>query len=574
MKKAIKIFTTVALILAILVCSIWYLFVYDRDFTRDVLLSCARSSERNGNHTVAAWFYDLAYAQSGNNDAVAIELANQYRSNGNYTKAEYTLYNAISNGGGIDVYIALSKLYVEQDKLLDAVTMLNNVTNEKIKAELDKLRPTAPSATPEPATYNAYISVSITSNANTIYYTTDGEYPSTSTGPYKEAITLPGGETKIAALSIDENGLVSPLANLDYVVGNVIELVEFKDKVIEDAVRIHLNLPADTPIYTNDLWTIKEFTVPSNATDYSDIPHFTFLEKLTINSGKTEGLNHIGSLENLTSLTITKTVATEDTLIEIAALPKLMYLTLSDCGLYSITALNKCANLIELDLSNNSFIDDLSPVASMKHLQRLNLEGNNIKDVSDLAANTELTYLNLSTNQRIESLEAITSLAKLTELYADTNSINTLSGFEKMKALTKLSLAHNKIADAGPLSGCSALTDLNISFNLLTNIDGLASLSALMDVDISNNQIERLPAWNKACSLVKINGANNSIDSIVNLSGLEHLNIVIMDDNKDLQSVDALKDCPMLINVSVFGTGVTDIRVLKVQGIIVGYDPY
>ena len=143
-----------------------------------------------------------------------------------------------------------------------------------------------------------------------------------------------------------------------------------------------------------------------------------------------------------------------------------------------------------------------------------------------------------------------------------------------MKALTKLSLAHNKIADAGPLSGCSALTDLNISFNLLTNIDGLASLSALMDVDISNNQIERLPAWNKACSLVKINGANNSIDSIVNLSGLEHLNIVIMDDNKDLQSVDALKDCPMLINVSVFGTGVTDIRVLKVQGIIVGYDPY
>ena len=170
MKKSIRIITTITLIVAILFLSVWYLFVYDRAFTRDMLLNCARSSESNGHHTMAAWFYDLAYAQSNNSDSVAIELCEQYKKSGNYTKAEYTLYNAISNGGGIDIYIALSKLYVEQDKLLDAVTMLDSIKDEKIKAELDAKRPVAPTATPAPGFYNQYISVSLNTSEETVDY--------------------------------------------------------------------------------------------------------------------------------------------------------------------------------------------------------------------------------------------------------------------------------------------------------------------------------------------------------------------------------------------------------------------
>ena len=105
MKKPIQIITAIVLIVAILGCSIWYLFVYDREFTRDMLLGCARSVESTGNHNMAAWFYNLAYAQSDDGDDVAIELAQQYKKSGNYTKAEYTLYQAIINGGGIDVWL-------------------------------------------------------------------------------------------------------------------------------------------------------------------------------------------------------------------------------------------------------------------------------------------------------------------------------------------------------------------------------------------------------------------------------------------------------------------------------------
>lgn len=127
MKKFLRAFVPIVLVLAIIACLGWYLFIYDREFTRDILLQGARYFENRSEHEAAAWFYDLAYRQAGDNDAVAIELAEQYKSTGNYTKAEYTLTNAIADGGGAELYIALCKTYIEQDKILDAVKLMDAV---------------------------------------------------------------------------------------------------------------------------------------------------------------------------------------------------------------------------------------------------------------------------------------------------------------------------------------------------------------------------------------------------------------------------------------------------------------
>ncbi|MBQ3492220.1 MAG: hypothetical protein IJA74_06715, partial [Oscillospiraceae bacterium] len=98
MKRAIRVIIPVVLAIVILVCTAWYLFVYDKALTRDILLNTARHFDKNGNHTVATWFYNQAYNQADDNDDVAIELADQYVSDGNYTKAEYTLSKAIADG--------------------------------------------------------------------------------------------------------------------------------------------------------------------------------------------------------------------------------------------------------------------------------------------------------------------------------------------------------------------------------------------------------------------------------------------------------------------------------------------
>ena len=121
MKKFMKFLVPMLLSALIIASCFWYLFIYDRDFTRDTLLSQARYQDMYGNSRLSAWFYDAAYKFSGHDENVAIELANQYKQSGNYTKAEVTLNQAIRNNPTPELYTALCKAYVEQDKLLDAV---------------------------------------------------------------------------------------------------------------------------------------------------------------------------------------------------------------------------------------------------------------------------------------------------------------------------------------------------------------------------------------------------------------------------------------------------------------------
>lgn len=574
MKKTTRIITTITLVVAILLCTVWYLSVYDREFTRDILLTCARRNESNGNHELAAWFYDLAYAQSDKSDAVAIERAQQYRANGNYTKAEYTLYNAIADGGGVDLYIALSKLYIEQDKLLDAVNMLNGVTDPVVKAKLDAMRPAAPTASPEHETekpYNQYISVELSSEDKTIYFSTDGQYPSTMHPIYSEPILLPGGETKIQALSINDKGLVSPLATFNYTIADVIELVSFNDAAIESAVRQQLNLDEDAEIYTKDLWTITEFVVPEDAKNYADLTRMSFLEKLTIANGVASELPYLAELSNVNELTIKNTSVSQGVLNGISQLP-LKKLTLTGCDLSNITELGAATALTYLDLSNNA-IRNITALGSMPELQELNLRENALNDLSALANNIKLITLDISHNEII-TLSPLTPLCELTTLDASNNKVSNLGDISRLSALKVLKLAENNLASIYQLSKHPTLEDLDISNNLLVDINQLKTIPNLKYLNFSNNAVTELPTWNEDAQLVSINGSNNNLFSLDGLRGLENLNIVDVQYNELIDSVAPLTKCPVLMQVYVFGTAVTDVDLLRIQGIVVSFDPF
>lgn len=571
MKKTIRIITAVLLSILLLVFSAWYLMVYDREFTRDMLLGCARHLDNNGDHNIAAWFYNLAYNQSDNGDSVAIELAQQYKAYGNFTKAEYTLYKAIANGGGLDVYIALSKLYVEQDKLLDAVTMLGGITNPEIKEQLDAMRPKAPTSTPDPGFYNQYISVTLRAETGTIYYSAGKEYPSTLTPQYTDPITLGDGENTIQAIAVSDDGLVSPLSIFGYTVGGVIELVEFDDTNIESAVRTALSASDNQTLFSNDLWNIKEFTIPDSATNYQDIEHMIFLEKLTIQSGETDELKYLSGLTALEELHITDTTVSQEALEWIAALPGLKKLTLSGCRLSGIAPLSKASGITYLDISNNT-IRNLDAITAMPGLSELYLQHNAVDSLSALSGNTNLKKLNVSHNS-ITSLAPITNLTLLTQLDAGANLLNELGNIGQLTAVTELILSGNKLTALSTLNDCTAIVKLDISSNALTDISSLSTLTNMQYFDFSHNEVTDLPKWSKSCALVTINGSYNKLSKLDNLGGLKQLNIVSMDYNEGIRSVSALADCPMLIEVNVYGTKVSDVRDLTSQSIVVNYNP-
>lgn len=571
MKKAIRILTPIALALAILICSFWYLFVYDRDFTRDMLLSCARFSEAQNNHTMGTWFYNLAYAHSGNSDAVACELAAQYKASGNYTKAEYTLKNAIADGGGIDLYIALSKVFLEQDKVLDAVDMLNKVTNPEVKMELAAARPATPIIAPEPGSYSKYISATVTATEGTLYVNTDGEYPSLKTDAYTDAIPLVDGKNIICAVAVGENGLVSTLAKHEYEIGGVVKLMEFADPVLEAEIRSMLNVSDTAKLFTNDLWEITEFTAPEGVKSYEDLQYMAFLNTLTIEGGNVTDFGFIPYLKNLTELNISNVSVSQEALTDIASLPSLTVLRLENCGLSTIAPLKNATGLTLLDLNNNT-IRNLEPISVMTELTELNLQHNAVTTLTELVGNSKLTKLDVSYNS-ITTLTPISSLIKLTWLDAGSNSITELGQLSRLTGLTYLSVSSNQLTNIDIIADCLNLQDLNISSNSIEDIQRLSALNKLMYFDFSHNVVEVLPTFSTDSALVRITGSHNKLSSLKELSGLKQLNSIYMDYNEEITSVEELATCPVLIEVNVFATKVTEVRALTNLSIVVNYNP-
>ncbi len=571
MKKSIRILIPLILAITIILCMAWYLLIYDREFTRDMFVFCARFFEQNGKHETSSWLYDLAYRQAGDNDAIAIELAEQHKKGGNFTKAEYTLSKAIADGGSADLYVALCQTFLEQDKVLDAVNMLNNISNPDIKTQIDAMRPAAPTCSPEPGFYNQYISVTVEGDAPTLFVNIDGEYPSTQEDLYEIPVKLQEGENTIYAVAVSPEGLVSPVSIFGFTVGGVIEEVVFNDDALESAIRQQLAVSDDSILYSNDLWTITEFTIPSEAKNYEALRYMVFLEKLTIDSGINGQLSVLSHLSNINTLQITNTKVQADELSVIGTLPNLTTLTLSNCALSTITGLENADTITTLDLSNNT-IRDLAPLADMTELTNLNLQHNAVNNIAPLSGLANISTLDLSYNT-LRTLTPISGHTALTVLNIESNDLTSVEEIADCTGLQQLNLNSNSINDVSALSACTTLTHLSVTDNKLTRLDGLENLINLTNLNFSNNQVTDLPAFAEDSNLVNIDGSYNLLTTLEPLRDLKNLNNVYMDYNSGISSVESLKDCPNLIQVNVYGTKVRKVTALTEQSIIVNYDP-
>ena len=570
MKRTMKRILPILLSLVVICSIIWYLFVYDRGFMQDILLSSARFCEQHGNYNIATWLYNQAYLQSGNADSVIIELAERFRKTDNYTQAEVVLTRAIAENGSVDLYVALSKTYVEQDKLQDAAKMLDNITNEEIKAQLDALRPAAPVPSHPKGTYTEYISVTFQPEENTeLFISLDNDFPSLA-NKYQEGITLVGGSNKINVVAVNDLGLVSSPVNLSYTVGGVIEEITISDPVLDSLFREILNVPANLKLKSNDLWVITSLTVPQGVQNYEDIRRLTYLETLVMEDLILEDLSMLNGLTQLKNLTIRNCPLSAKDLQALGDLPSLENLTLQNCSLSNISALSDVDGLVSLDLSNNA-IKDLNSLSFMENLTSLNLSGNALTSLNALSALETLSALDVSYNS-LTSVLPLASCKSLSVLVASNNQLSSIPLFNDTTVLTLLDLTENDIVDISALASYTSLTNLYLAYNAIEDVSSLAGLNKLTVVDFSNNLITTLPSWNKSCDLVEINGSYNAITSVYPLSGLMKLNNVYMDYNQ-ITNVSPLKECHMLVRVSIYGNDVKDVSMLTDMSVIVNYDP-
>ena len=570
MKKTIRFLAALMMMLLILSSIVWYLFVYDREFTRDTLLSQARFQDTHGNSKISAFFYDFAYIFSDQDEDVAIELANQYKHDGNYTKAEYTLTTALNTNPTADLYVALSRAYVEQDKLLDAVNLLDNISNPALKAQLDTLRPSAPAADYAPGFYSQYMDLHLSSTGKYVFFTNDGDYPSTKGSIYQDSIPLESGETIIYAIAVDEHGLVSPLTTLSYTITGVIEPVTFADPAMEAAIRNMVGANADETVYTNQLWGITEFTAPEGVSSFADLKLMPYLNKLTIHDQAIDTLTHLSTLTNLSILDLSGCNFSVEEIPVLANLPYLRQLSLANCSLSTIAGLAASQSLTHLDLSNNT-VRNLEALSPMTTLQSINLNHNAVTDLRALGSLGNLETLLVSYNS-VSSLSPLEGCIKLRQVEAEHNQLHSLDGINNLPLLENLAVDYNSISDVSILSDCTELKNLSIASNGLTDISSLDTLTKLEVFDFSGNQVAELPAWPDGCALQTIDGSYNALTSIDTLSNMEALTHIYMDYNL-LTDIDALADNFCLVQVNVFGNSIADVESLRDHAIIVNYDP-
>ena len=571
MKKVFKILVPVLMVLLILASLVWYGFVYDRDFVRDMLLKQARYCSNRGHASLSSWFYDLAYEHSGQSNNVAIELANQFKKSENFTQAEATLSKAIADGGTMELYMALCQTYVDQDKIIDAMAMLDNVTDPAIAEQLLSARPDAPTVDLEPGFYNEYVSVNLSSNGDgAVYYVLNEQYPSFDTDPFMSPIMLPAGETQINAIVVGDNGLVSPIASFTYTIGGIVEQVYFEDQVIEQAVRQQLSL-GSSDIYSDQLWEIKTFVVPEGAQTLADLAKFSYLESLTIQNYNLDSLNFLSGLTTLRHLDLSGSRFSSENLNILGSLPNLQDLNLSNCGLSTLAGLENAIELGYLDLSDNS-IRNLSPLSGLFHLRELDLSHNAVTDLTQLANLAHLTKLDVSYNS-ISSIAPIAPCAKLTWLNAGHNALTSVSAVANLSGLTYLNVEKNSLTDVAVISGCTELQELYLANNTITDISSFSSLVNLVDFNFSYNAVESLPKWSADnCSLRMIDGSHNALTSLSPLSGINSLNFVHMDYNR-ITSVAPLAKCNTLVQINIFGNEIKDPETITETDIIINYDP-
>lgn len=571
MKRFLKVLVPILLSLCIIVGIAWYLLSYDPVFTQDIFLSGARHFAEKDKPNVSAWFYDKAYKQKQDFEEIALELADQYVKAGNYTKAEVSLNRAIRDGAGASVYIRLSQLFLEQDKILDAVELLDKLPDSPLKDELNKQRPQAPTS-PQPSNlYNEYIDVTVESPGNTLYVNPNGEYPSVHEHLYTKPITLTDGENLLYAVSVSDNGLASPLTVLSYTVGGIVKEMEFSDSIIEKEIRTLLNIQEGYKVSTKDMWKITEFSIPAHTQSFADLQYMINLEELTVENGVPGQLSAIKDISTLKKLTIKNLNISYEDVEAIGQLTSLTELTLDGCGVSSVTPLSSLTELTVLNLNNNA-IRNISALSSLTNLEHLNMQRNVVVDVTPLAQCLFLKTLNLSYNT-ITDITPLSSLELVTKLDISHNQIVDITSVGKMTELTEFIANNNQIVDIAALQSCKKLNNVNISVNAITSLEALKDHMQIATLNFSNNQVTQLPAWSKTSKLITLDGSYNKISDLTPLAGHENINNILMDYNADITSVDMLADCHVLIVVNVYGTKVREAKPLTDQDIIVNCTP-
>lgn len=565
MKKLLITLLTLVIIAGLFVGA-YYLF-----WTPENFASLGHKKMKEGDYETAAERYEVAVSLAPENHDYVMALVEAYKLDNNYTKAERTLVTAIRVKPTAELYCTLSRLYVEQNKILDSQLMLDTITHEAVRAEVEALRPASPTFSHESGNYDSYIEIAILNQGGVVYYSVNADYPSSHSEPYSSPIILSAGKTNIQAISVGENGLVSPIVEANYDIVGLVEDLVFASPELEAMLREQLYIPRTESMQTNDVWDIESLKLPPEVTTLEDLKYFPALKELDVQGCNIEDYAPLTYVPTLEILNMNGNLASSDTLTQIGQLVNLKELYLSGCGISGISSLAGLTELDILDLSDNS-IQDITPLSSMQGLISLNLKSNAVSSLDALSGITTLQEFNISYNS-VSTLAPLQQSMHMQILHAAENKLLSVGALGHMADLSVLVVSGNELEDISALVNCTRMTELRVDNNLLTSIDCIAKMPLLTYLDCTHNQITGLPDLDPMSHLQQFYASYNQIASVAPLAGLTELTYVNVDYNEMIDDIEILSSCRLLVQVNAFGTHVKEVKLLTDYGVIVNFDP-
>lgn len=171
-------------------------------------------------YAVAEKYFNRAAAKDGKRAGAYEGLAQMYMDQDNQDEAESVYLSAIASyPSSVELYESAIAFYEETDQLGRISAMLDDCEDENVLEAVSSYVSVSPQFSLEEGKYEEVQEVSLTADGGTIYYTTDGTDPTSSSTEYTEPIQLDQeGKTEIRAVSYNEKGIPSTIVSGKYTI--------------------------------------------------------------------------------------------------------------------------------------------------------------------------------------------------------------------------------------------------------------------------------------------------------------------------------------------------------------------
>ena len=187
-----------------------------------------------------------------------------------------------------------------------------------------------------------------------------------------------------------------------------------------------------------------------------------------------------------------------------------------------INDIKSITSIADLDLSNNTYIQNLEPLSRLVSLTSLNLSGTNVNDLTPIRNLTELVTLNLS-RTKISDVSPVKYSSKMMSLDINHTMISDVSILEKMPALHSLNISSTRITNFDPIAGLMKLEKADLSATKLSSLTPFKNLVLLKELTISSTLVQDLNPLKDLKNLITLDIDSTRVSNIVALSNLDNL---------------------------------------------------